>query len=267
MSEAIAQESLKRLPSEIASWLLQQIQAGNLAPGDQLPSERQLCEQFSVSRPVVREALSRLKSEGLIVTQQGRGAFVAEKVERQSFRLQDVALSEKAAQAHILELLATIEVAATRLAAQRRTEADLKKIRRGLIGLQYAILNDQLGDEEDYAFHHAIVDATQNPHFIALSEYLEHSVRRLIRQARSNTAARYAHLIQDVQNEHQAIFNAIAAGDPDAAATAAETHLRNVGKRLKIYRGKANGNVRGNGAASAAAAKSKARLRATRATA
>jgi DNA-binding FadR family transcriptional regulator len=209
--EAIAKESLQRLPSEIAGWLVQQIQAGNLAPGDQLPSERQLCEQFSVSRPVVREALSRLRSEGLIVTQQGRGAFVAEKMQRQSFRLQDFSLSEKAAQAHILELLTTIEVAATRLAAERRTDADLKKIRRGLIGMQYAIANDELGDEEDYAFHHAIVDATQNPHFIALSEYLEHSVRRLIRQARSNTAARYAHLIQDVQNEHQAIFDAIAA--------------------------------------------------------
>ena len=263
MSETTEQESLQRLPSEIAGWLAQQIQAGALVPGDQLPSERKLCEQFAVSRPVVREALSRLRSEGLIVTHQGRGAFVAEKKERKSFRLQEFSLSERAAQAHILELLTTIEVAATRLAAERRTEADLKKIRRGLIGMQYAIANDALGDEEDYAFHHAIVDATQNPHFIALSEYLEHSVRRLIRQARSNTAARYAHLIQDVQNEHQAIFDAIVAGDADAAAQAAEMHLRNVGKRLKIYGPRANGSAT-SGAAPRAAARRRARQRAAR---
>src|SRR3546814_7956010 len=80
---------------------------------------------------------------------------------------------------------------------------DLKKIKRALIGMEYAIVHDQLGDTEDYAFHQAIVDAAQNPHFIALNEYLEQHVRHLIRSARSNTAQYHQNLVEDVQQEHQ----------------------------------------------------------------
>ena len=104
----------------------------------------------------------------------------------------------------------------------RHTPEDLKKIRQALVGMEYAMVNDQLGDEEDYAFHQAIVAATHNPHFKSLNEYLDHSVRRLIREARSNTAAIYNELIQAVQDEHQAIFQAIQARDPVRAGEAAE---------------------------------------------
>jgi len=129
----------------------------------------------------------------------------------------------------------TIEVAATRFAAMRRSPEDLKRIKRALIGMEYEIANDRLGDEEDFAFHQAIVDATHNPHFRALSEHLEHGARRVIRQARSNTKAQHADLIEAVQQEHKAIYDAIAAGDSARAAEAAETHLRNAAERLNMY--------------------------------
>src|SRR3989344_4956968 len=118
------------LPMEIVHWLSGEIQSGRLATGDQLPSERQLCEQFSVSRAVVREALSQLKFEELITTQQGKGAFVAKRGERHAFRLKAVSLGEGDALLHILEFLITIEVGATPLAALRHTPEDLKKIRQ-----------------------------------------------------------------------------------------------------------------------------------------
>jgi len=101
--------------------------------------------------------------------------------------------------------------------------------------MEYAIVNDRLGDEEDYSFHQAIVDSTKNPHFRMLNEYLERHVRRLIRQARTNTAANYQNLVQAVQDEHKAIVKAIEDRDPAAAALAAETHLRNAAKRLNKY--------------------------------
>jgi DNA-binding FadR family transcriptional regulator len=223
------------LPMEIVQWLSNEIQSGRLKTGDQLPSERQLCEQFSVSRAVVREALSQLKFEELITTQQGKGAFVAKRGERHAFRLTEVSLAEENSLLHILEFLITIEVGATRLAALRHTPEDLKKIRQALVGMEYALVNDRLGDEEDYAFHQAIVAATHNPHFKALNEYLDHSVRRLIREARSNTAANYNDLIQDVQDEHQHIFQAIQARDPVRAGEAAERHLRNAAARMNMY--------------------------------
>jgi DNA-binding FadR family transcriptional regulator len=223
------------LTNMVAQWLILEIEENRLAPGDKLPSEKQLCEKFSVSRSVVREAVARLKSEGMVNSHQGRGVFVNERGTRQAFRLKTTALDDAQSIAHVIELLVAIETAAARHAALRHTPDDLKRIKRALIGMEYAIINDELGDEEDFAFHQAIVDSTKNPHFIALNAYLEQHVRRLIRQARSNTATYHHNLVEAVQREHQAILKAIEARDADAAALAAETHLRNAGKRLNTY--------------------------------
>lgn len=227
--------STPSLTTPIVEWLTQEIEQQHLKPGDKLPSEKQLGEQFSVSRSVVREAVSQLKSEGLVSSQQGRGVFVNERGARQTFRLDPTRLDDKEDVAYVLELMIAIESAAARLAALRRTPEDLKNIKRALIGMEYAIVHDQLGDTEDYAFHQAIVDAAQNPHFIALNEYLERHARHLIRSARSNTAQYHQDLVEDVQQEHQAIVRAIEAQDPDEAAQAAETHLRKAAERLNTY--------------------------------
>src|SRR3546814_1936427 len=79
--------STPSLTTSIVEWLTQEIEQQRLQPGNKLPSEKQLGEQFSVSRSVVREALSQLKSDRLISSQQGRGVFVNERGTRQTFRL------------------------------------------------------------------------------------------------------------------------------------------------------------------------------------
>ena len=223
------------LPDEIANQLSHLIQSKQLSPGDRLPSERDLCEQFSVSRPVIREALSRLKSEGLVCIKRGVGVFVTEPDPREAIKIQDVDIDEKTTITQVMELISTVEVAATRLAAARRTADDLKQIRRCLLGMEYAIASDRLGDEEDYEFHQAIVVATHNPYFDTLSQHLEHTARRMIRHLRSHTKTRHTNLIEAVQAEHQAIYNAIQAGDPVAAERAARDHLENAEKRLIKY--------------------------------
>ncbi|MFA7665238.1 MAG: FadR/GntR family transcriptional regulator [Burkholderiaceae bacterium] len=230
-----APESGRHLPDEIAATISTQIQRGERLPGERLPSERELCELFGVSRSVVREALSQLKSDGIIGIRRGSGAYVLERDQRQSFRIQDVVIEERGSLTLVMELIVAVEVAATRLAAMRRTPEDLKLIRRALIGMEYEIANDRLGDEQDFAFHQAIVEATHNPHFIALSSHLEQGARRVIRQARTNTKIHHVDLIEAVQEEHQVIFDAIKAGDPDAATLAAETHLKNAAQRLDVY--------------------------------
>jgi GntR family transcriptional repressor for pyruvate dehydrogenase complex len=223
------------LTGDIVEWLNQEIRLGKLKPGDKLPSEKQLGLQFSVSRSVVREAVSHLKSEGTVAAQQGRGVFVNERGSRQAFRLDATSLDDAAGLEHVLELLVTIEAAAARYAAMRHTPEDLKRIKQALVGMEYAIISDKLGDDEDFTFHQAIVDATKNPHFGMLNEYLEQHVRRLIRKARNNTATNYNNLVEAVQQEHKEIVSAIEARDPAAAALAAETHLRNAAQRLNMY--------------------------------
>jgi len=223
------------LPDEIANQITQLIQTKKLVSGDRLPSERDLCEQFSVSRPVIREALSRLKSEGLVSIKRGVGVFVTEPDPREAFKIQDVDIDEKLSITQVMELISTIEVSATRLAAARRTPDDLKRIRKCLLGMEYAIASDRLGDEEDFEFHQAIMVATHNPYFESLSQHLEHTARRMIRHLRSNTKNRHTNLIEAVQAEHQAIFNAISAGDPVQAERAARDHLDQAEKRLIKY--------------------------------
>lgn len=223
------------LSAGVANALAEQIRQGILAPGDRLPTEKQLTEIHSVSRAVVREALARLKSEGLITSQQGSGVFVDPNFQRNAFRIAAPSPGDGQDLEHILELMLSIEVTAARYAAQRRTDADLKKMRQALVGMEYALINDKLGDEEDYQFHRAIVQATHNPHLVALNDYLEANVRRVIRSARHNTARRYAERMAVVQSEHQTIFAAINRRDPDAAGQAAEQHLRNAAARLLLF--------------------------------
>ena len=117
------------LPDEIAQELSRRILGKQLHAGDRLPSERDLCEQFSVSRPVIREALSRLKSEGLVAIKRGVGVFVTERDPREAFKIQEIDIDHKLSVTHVMELISTVEVSATRLAAARRTADDLKQIR------------------------------------------------------------------------------------------------------------------------------------------
>ncbi|MFH1554764.1 MAG: FCD domain-containing protein, partial [Pseudomonadota bacterium] len=135
---------------------------------------------------------------------------------------------------HIVELLMAVESTATAHAAVRRTAHDLEQIQAQLDAMQAAIDRGDPGVDEDVAFHRAIVEATGNPFFRDLSDFLDRRVRTFIRAARSNTA-RMQGLTEAVQREHQAIFDAVAAGEPDRAQAAAITHLENAAARLTLY--------------------------------
>lgn len=226
----------KDLPEELSCDLSKRISAGEFPAGSRLPSERDLSSHYAVSRPVVREALSHLKSDGLVEARAGSGVFVIQNPQLRFFRMSKVDLDEQESLAQVMELLLAIEVAATRSAAQHRTDSDLKNIRRELIGMEYAIASDRLGDEEDFAFHQAIVAATHNPNFVMLSRHLESGVRNVIRKARTNTRMKLSVQLDAVQAEHQAIYQTIADADPDAAAIAAAQHLNNAMERAKLYR-------------------------------
>jgi DNA-binding FadR family transcriptional regulator len=221
------------LPDEIAKLLHGEITKGTLKAGDRLPTEQQLCNLFGVSRPVVREAISQLKYDGVLESFQGRGVFVKQDIGA-SFRLGTPDLDDQKELAHILELLIAVEVAATGLAAERRSAAELAGIKRALDAMATAIEQGDSGVDEDFRFHRKIVEVTDNPFFIGFTGFLESRVRNLIRAARTTT--RFKGLVHQVQKEHEAIYQAIEAGDPEAAKVAAERHLRNVAQRMRLYR-------------------------------
>jgi GntR family transcriptional repressor for pyruvate dehydrogenase complex len=223
------------LAEQIVRALQTRIESGELAPGARLPTEQALGERFGVSRAVVREAIARLRADGYVATRQGAGAFVSGEPGRASFRLPDEGELDAAELAQLFELRAAVEVATARLAAERRTRADLAAIRRALEDVSRAIAEGMDGVAADGAFHRAIAAATHNAHLQRFVEFLGFHFAATRRPAWT-AAGRRAGRPQAAQREHQKIFTAIERGDARGAERAAADHLRGSAARIGVGR-------------------------------
>ncbi|WP_179284000.1 MULTISPECIES: FadR/GntR family transcriptional regulator [Alcaligenaceae] len=223
------------LPAEVAERLRGAIARRDIVdPDNKLPTEAELAQAYGVSRPVIREAMSLLKADGLVIAHQGRGQFV-NPAGSNVFRLEPNVESGEDLR-ELFEFLLSVEVPATRLAAERRDARALQAIRQAYARLYDVTREAGDGADEDGEFHRAIVHASGNRYFMAFSDFLDARVRRMIRLARKNTRTRSAQWVWQVQQEHEAILRAIEAGDADAASEAAAAHLNNAAARLALYR-------------------------------
>lgn len=218
------------LAEKLAECIRQEIANGTFEPRQKLPTEREMSESYGVSRAIVREALGRLKHDGLVVSRQGSGAFVAAEG-APTLRLHLVPSDAEDLRA-VVELLSAVRSAASAYAAVRRTPTQLASINRWYRAVGQAIRNGLPGEEEDIAFHRAIIEAAGNPLFSQVLEFLDARVRQFVRTARANLRDRG--LSEQVQEEHRVMRDAIEAGDPEAARIAAEEHLANALKRLAL---------------------------------
>ena len=223
------------LTSMLIEALTERIQSGQYKRGDQLPTEKDMIEEFGVSRTVVREAISNLKASGLVSTRQGKGAFVLEEGVR-SFRISEENLSVVEEVVEALELRIAIESEAAALAARRGTPADLQRIVAACKAMDSALAAGESTVELDIGFHRAIALATGNRHFLGLFNYLGEV---LVPRARVPTHQYDATTLQDylrrISGEHHQIVDAIVAGDSDAARAALRMHLG--GSRDRLVQG------------------------------
>jgi DNA-binding FadR family transcriptional regulator len=213
----------ERLADTVYGAILSGITSGKFAPGDKLPSEAEFSLAFDVSRPVVREALLRLSTDGLIQSRRGIGTFVSTRPSTRLTELADAASLSGFLRA--FEPRIVLETEAARLAAMRRSRADLGTIRQTIDDLSKAIEANELGQEQDIAFHNAIAHAAGNEYFPALLEDLRMPVTETmnigLELARERSTARRRRIIE----EHTRIFNSIAAEDADAAGSYMKYHL------------------------------------------
>jgi DNA-binding FadR family transcriptional regulator len=222
-ARGLAHELVERLKGRMLS--------GELAPGDRLPTESTLVEEFGVSRTVVREAVSRLQAAGLVETFQGRGSFVLQVPERAS------GLREVRSHRDVLELLdfrIGVESEAAGLAAVRRTDHQLKAIERALDDFRRIGDDPSRSVEADFAFHLKVAAASGNRFYTELIGSLG---PMMIMLPRTRLEPAYemsdaAHLTRVVL-EHENIYAAIARSDPSAASAAARLHLSNTRHRLQ----------------------------------
>ncbi len=218
------------LAERLANTIRERIASGSFKVGDRLPTERKMSESYGVSRAVVREALGRLNHDGIVVSRQGAGAFVSEGT-APTLRLH-VEPSDAEDLRGVVELLSAVRAAASALAAVRRSPSQLAAITRWYKAIGKAVQDGRPGEDEDIAFHRAIIDAAGNPLFNQILDFLDGRVRHFVRTARTNS--RHRGLTEEVQQEHRAMRDAIAAADPNAARLAAEQHLTNALKRLSL---------------------------------
>lgn len=219
------------LSDQVADALAAEIRAGRLAVGAKLPTEGALVEQFAVSRTVVREAVSRLKSLGLVDSRQGSGVYVKE-VGFSPLNFDAKSAVSKQAVIQIVEVRRALEAEVAGLAAKRRTQADIKRIRESITQLNKAVLAGEDGVDEDVHFHRAIADAARNPFLIGTLEYLGQFLHGATRVTRANEARR-GDFARQVREEHAMIVSAIEAGDAETARQMATLHMNNAIARIE----------------------------------
>ncbi len=222
----------ERLSDRVAGELARRIDSGELAPDQRLPTEQQLAGRFGVSRNVVREAVSRLKSMGLVVSRQGAGVFVAPREQARPLAFDPSVLQSLESVVQVVEVRRALEGEVAALAAQRITPAKARALRLALQRLDAAVEAGADGVEEDLAFHRSIAQATDNPQFERLLTFLEQYQRGAMRVTRTNEAMHGA-FMQAVRREHEAIARAVTAGDANAARRAAVRHMVNAKGRIE----------------------------------
>ena len=228
---------VSKISESIASQLEDLILEGVLKPGEKLPPERELAEELDVSRPSLREATVILEARGLLESRQGHGTFVCNVVNP---TMVDplIALMRKREDAKfdVLEMRRILEVAATGYAAERRTDADIELIEGRFNELEgaYAAAEDDPGREveADVEFHLVLADASHN----MVLTHVMRSMIDLIRADMSFNIGRLRRREEDhapLKNHHREIFEAVVAGDADAACDAANRHLNFVEQKLR----------------------------------
>ncbi len=219
-----------RLGDQLYGQILERIASGALPEGARLPSENQICRDFGVSRPTVREALMRLQADGLVTTRPGSGTFVRRRPPEGLTRLARV--TDVPGLLRALEVRIGLEAQGAALAARRRTPEDLRALREALAALRASMAAGEVAAPADYAFHCAVAAASGNDLFLALLEALAGPIRATMSVALGLTRAGSRERALRVVEEHAAILEAIEAQDPEAASLAMAHHLHRARRRV-----------------------------------
>ncbi len=212
------------LSSRVAKILREKIRNSELLPGARLPTEQAMSQHFGVSRTVIREAMASLKRDGLVETRQGSGSFVRKSATDPVFQI-DAQIEQSVQELrNLIDLRRGIEGEVAALAAQRRTPQQLQQIKDAFANFSKALEDGRDGVPEDVAFHLSLAKATENPYWVRLTNSYATQIGFGTRITRASEAKRqdYAkHLLI----EHEAIVQAIEAGDAVAARLAAIKHM------------------------------------------
>jgi DNA-binding FadR family transcriptional regulator len=215
------------LADELFAKIEARIRSGELVPGARLPTQKEIADAEHVSRTVVREAVARLTAQGLTVSRQGSGVYVADTAQYRALQITPEELNELADVIKLLEIRLGVETEMAGLAAARRTTADIGAIQEALQNMVNQESDPVAAAKADRAFHMAIARATQNDYYVRFAEFLGMRLvppRNLyLRDQPESEQVAYS---AKVHAEHQAILDAIIRMDTARAREAARHHMQ-----------------------------------------
>ena len=207
----------------------------SLKPGDQLPTEQKLVEEFGVSRTVIRESIASLRADGLVEARHGVGVFVLDPPAKEAdlhFLGEDP--DRISSVVETLELRAAVEIEVAGIAAQRCSPGQEIRIHECYAEMRKNVAEGTSTQKSDFQFHKAIAEATGNPQFVGFLEYLG---RRTIPRAQLRYVETdlddFANYQQKLLDEHRAIMEAIGDRDSERAQEAMRKHLKGSQERYR----------------------------------
>jgi GntR family transcriptional repressor for pyruvate dehydrogenase complex len=211
----------------VADQLLELIAAGRLRPGDPVPPERELVENYSVGRSSVREALRMLESGGLIEAR-GNGTFTVSHARNTLNQSLELLLSVAEADLHeLFEIRRILEGECAALAAARRREPDLVRMRAAIAEMESGIGSEDEYIAADLEFHLTIAEATGN----RVAAHLMHALRDQLHRA-LGTVYQIPHSAERSLAQHREIIEAIGARRPDEARASMQAHIGRVEREI-----------------------------------
>jgi GntR family transcriptional regulator, transcriptional repressor for pyruvate dehydrogenase complex len=219
-----------KLSDRVYDHVLSQIIVGIFPVNSRLPPETRLADQLGVSRPVVREALMRLREDGLIASRQGAGSFVIRRPADDVYNYAPLGSIADIQRCFVFRI--AIEGEAAALAARDHDAEGLHRIRHALGELDRVLEQGTLGVEEDIALHRSVAEATGNRFFVATLAALHAQIAVGITLNRNLSLIQPRDRILAGQQEHRRVVEAIAAKDEAGARAAMRLHIENARKRV-----------------------------------
>ncbi|MGP6086369.1 FadR/GntR family transcriptional regulator [Antarctobacter jejuensis] len=225
----------RSLSDDVFDRMVRAIKSGAYGPDERLPTEHDLAAEFEVSRPTIREALRRLREQGLIYSRRGAGSFV-----RQSGLREPLGFGQLASISDLdrcYEFRLTLEPEGAAQAARRHDGQSLDRIARALDLMRDATEQARHREDADFAFHLSIAEASANPYFATAMQALkDHIAVGMQFHGAALKAAPKG--LEEVYAEHAAIFAAIRDRDADSAHSLMFRHLK--GSRDRLFEGRAD---------------------------
>ncbi len=210
--------------------ILGSIMEGEFKEGDKLPTELELTARFNASRPTIREALSRLRADGITSTRQGSGTFVTRRPDPDLPRFTPLETISDVQRCFAFRIV--VESGAAALAATAASESDLAEVVRCCGRLDAAITDEAVGTSEDFDFHLAVARASGNQFFVSAIASMQAQVLMSMNLMRNLSLHKSVERQKLVQAEHEVLLCALKARDAAAAEAAMRRHLENARSRM-----------------------------------